>query len=117
MTTRRTKGQWGESQAVSFLLRQGFQVVERNFYTTVGEIDIIATKGGDYYCVEVKTRLAGPWANDTAVTASKKHKMAKTAREYLRQRGIVEKSLILASCMVVVTPATRQVALRLAVIL
>ena len=54
--TRQNKnlGDWGEAQACSFLERHGFKIIERNYHTTMGEIDVIATKGDDYYFVEVK---------------------------------------------------------------
>jgi putative endonuclease len=41
-------GKWGEDQAVGFLQRQGFEIWERNYNSTVGEIDIVAQKGGVY---------------------------------------------------------------------
>jgi putative endonuclease len=49
--TRRNKdvGDWGEQQACIFLQRHGFRIVERNYYTTMGEIDVIAVKGNDFY--------------------------------------------------------------------
>ena len=64
-------GKWGEDLAVKFLIGRGFKVIERNFFTTVGEIDIIAKKGDDYYFVEVKTRLDSELATDLSITPTK----------------------------------------------
>ena len=46
---RKNVGDWGEDIAVGFLRRRKFEIVERNFHTPAGEIDIVAKYGGDYY--------------------------------------------------------------------
>lgn len=54
-----------ENKAVLFLQEKGFQILERNFYTRFGEIDIIAMDRDYLVFVEVKYRkgLIGgrPW--------------------------------------------------------
>lgn len=94
-------GRWGEDQACAFLIRHGFFIKERNFYSTVGELDIIAEKDGDYYFVEVKTRAVGELASDLAITSAKKHKLKKTVLKYCYQRNISETGIILASLLVI----------------
>lgn len=42
--------------ACDYLKNRGFAIVERNFRTRHGEIDLIAKKRGEYYFVEVKRR-------------------------------------------------------------
>lgn len=113
---KKTVGAWGEEQAARFLERQGFEVVERNFHATVGEIDIVARKGDDFYFVEVKTRRAGPLGFDTAVTTAKKHKLQKTIARYCVYRGVRDVGLIPASLMVVVDRDKQTVSFRLAVL-
>lgn len=108
-------GKWGEDQAVLFLKRQGFRVIDRNFHTTQGEIDIVAVKGGDYYFVEVKTRAAGELANDLAITKSKKHKLDKTIKSYLYRKNITEGSFIPAGLIVHADRKTKKVTFRFAV--
>ena len=49
-------GDEGESLAASFLKKKGYHIVQQNFRTRIGEIDIIAEEGGNLVCVEVKTR-------------------------------------------------------------
>lgn len=117
MLQKRNKnfGNWGEGQACLFLQRKGFVVIERNFHTPAGEIDIVAKQGDDYYFVEVKTREAGELANDLAVTAAKKYKLNKTIKQYCFKRNITEGSLILASLLVVVNRPKRTINFRLAV--
>lgn len=116
--TRRLKdiGDWGESIAGDFLKRQGFNIVERNYHTTVGEIDIIAKKGDDFYFIEVKTREAGEMANDLAITKAKKFKFQKTIKRYCYDKGIGgEFGLISAGLIVSYNKPNKSVAFRLAV--
>ncbi|MDO8499758.1 MAG: YraN family protein [bacterium] len=94
-------GAWGEELAIKFLLRQGLRIVERNFYTTAGEIDIVAEKGGDFYFVEVKTRLDKELATDLAITYAKRRKLNKTIKRYCYERKIAGGvGLILAAVIV-----------------
>jgi len=50
-------GKTGENYAVNFLIEKKYSVIERNFRTKFGEIDIIALKNNKYFFVEVKTRI------------------------------------------------------------
>lgn len=109
-------GDWGESQASSFLERHGFYIVERNYHTPAGEIDIVARKSDDYYFIEVKTRQAGAMAFDVAVTSDKKHKLRKTVRAYCYRRRVTNVGIILASLMVIVDRVSKIVSFRLAVL-
>ena len=108
-------GQWGEGEACKFLIRQGFQIRDRNYHATVGEIDIVAVKGDDFYFVEVKTRFAGPMEYDTAITGGKKYKMQKTIANYCSRRNIRDVGLVPASLMVIVDRAKKSASFRLAV--
>ncbi len=51
----RAKGNLAEEKACDFLYEKGFEIVERNFYSRFGEIDIIATKDEVFHFVEVKS--------------------------------------------------------------
>lgn len=112
----RTKGPWGETQACSFLQRQGFTIIERNYHATVGEIDIVAKKNGDFYFIEVKTRQIGPFAYDVALTSEKQRRLRKTVLTYCYRRSITA-SRILACLMVIVDKSASRVTFRLAVLL
>jgi len=48
-------GKIGEETACKFLMKQGYQIVLRNYWKKWGEIDIIAKKDQVMYFVEVKT--------------------------------------------------------------
>lgn len=54
-TKRVTTGRIGEDLACTFLEKEGFTVVDRNFRKKWGEIDIIAKKAKKLHFIEVKT--------------------------------------------------------------
>ncbi len=54
-TEKRRVGDFGETQACMFLMKQGFDIVERNYLRKWGEIDIVARKGHRLHFIEVKT--------------------------------------------------------------
>jgi putative endonuclease len=115
--SRRDKiiGQWGEDQACAFLQRHGFFIRERNFYSTVGELDIIACKDDDYYFVEVKTRTKNELATDLSITATKKYKMQKTVRKYCYVRSLVPAGLLLCGLLVIYEKFSKIVTFRMVI--
>jgi len=76
----------GERYAVRLLEEKGYRVLERNFHSRYGEIDLIISDG-QYICfVEVKTRRQGSMVGGfTAVTISKQRKIIATALLYLQR--------------------------------
>lgn len=108
-------GDWGENQACKFLERHGFKIIERNYHTTMGETDIIAAKGDDYYFIEVKTRSDSAFAHDDAISYFKKRKMQKAARAYCYSRNIADKSVIFAGLIVEVKKMERKLGFRFCV--
>lgn len=117
MSLRRKKdiGDWGENQACAFLIRKGFKIIERNFYSPQGEIDIVAQKKEDYYFIEVKTRQMGALATDLAITPHKKHKFQKTLKQYCYSRNITTGSFIFAGLLVIFNRIKKQICFRLVV--
>ncbi|MFA5516386.1 MAG: YraN family protein [Desulfuromonadales bacterium] len=81
---RLSLGRWGEDAAVRFLRRQGMKIVERNFRTPVGEIDIIARHGSILAFIEVKTRRSNAFGTpQEAVGPFKQRQIVRTAQWYL----------------------------------
>lgn len=74
----------GERICVEWLLSQGYEILHTNYRCRLGEVDIIAKKGGSIAFVEVKTR-SGPHlgAPEEAVTPAKQLRIRRTARHYL----------------------------------
>lgn len=84
-------GRSGEQIAVKYLRKKGFHILEQNFRTRAGEIDIIAKIGEIIVFTEVKTRkgkfLESPLA---AVTPQKQYQISKVALEYLKNKDLFD---------------------------
>ncbi len=77
-------GRKGEDLAASFLHDLGWEIVERNYRTRLGEIDIVGRDRGAIVFVEVKTRTSSDIARpDQSVTARKQAKLRRLVEEYL----------------------------------
>jgi putative endonuclease len=61
---RRRFGDFGERVAASHLEAKGYEILERNWSSREGEIDLIASRGGNIVFVEVRSRqgrtMGGP---------------------------------------------------------
>jgi putative endonuclease len=88
---RRRLGARGEELAARHLEARGYQVVERNFRTRYGELDVVARDARFLVFCEVKTRIVrgvpgadvlGPFA---AIGARKQRQVRTMAREWLTQ--------------------------------
>ena len=89
MTGRSALGEEGERVAARFLEARGYRILERNYRTRRGEIDLIAEDGRVLVFVEVKVRLddrcGGPAA---AITRAKQARIARLAQQYLAWRRV-----------------------------
>jgi putative endonuclease len=73
-----------ESLAVSYLREHGYKIIERNYRTKIGEIDIIAKDRDTIVFIEVKARKSKAYNPKEAITKSKKRKISMTALYYLK---------------------------------
>lgn len=77
-------GRYGEGLACAYLEKKGYSILKRNFYTRMGEVDIIATQADTLIFVEVKTRIGRRAGNPyEAVSAKKLHTIRKVGWLYL----------------------------------
>lgn len=78
-------GAVGEQTAAKYLRHKGWRILERNYRSRFGEIDIIAANKQYILFVEVKTRSGKMMDRPAAwVTTAKQHKIIKTAALYLQ---------------------------------
>ncbi|MGE0593533.1 MAG: YraN family protein [Vicinamibacterales bacterium] len=86
---RQALGQAGEDVACDALRQRGYEVVARRYRTRLGEIDIVARDGSTTVFVEVKARRGAAFGSGAeAVTATKRRRLVRMARDYLaRARG------------------------------
>ncbi len=88
LTTRQQSGQRAEELAASFLLSQGFEVLERNYRRRLGELDIIAQRAGVLVIVEVRTRSSAAYGGGAAsVDRRKQRRITRAATALLQQRA------------------------------
>ena len=82
---RQQFGKKGESLAVEHLKKHGYRIIDQNYRTGLGEIDIIAKDKGILAFVEVKTRRSFRFGNPkAAVTLQKQRKISMVALSYLK---------------------------------
>lgn len=80
------RGKKGEKKAERFLRKSGFEIIENNYRTSVGEIDIIARKDGVLVFIEVKNRSNSKFGTGAeAVTEKKQTKIIKSAQIYMKK--------------------------------
>ncbi|MDD5692962.1 MAG: YraN family protein [Patescibacteria group bacterium] len=81
----------GEDIACKILIDMGYVIVERNYHSKFGEIDIIARLDTKIIFVEVKYKEdQGYGLPQEAVTRQKIRKIIKTARYYLHESELSE---------------------------
>lgn len=82
-------GRLGEERAKKYLQKNGYEIVDTNFHSRYGEIDIIAVKHNIIAFVEVKTRASHSFVKPVeAVNFSKIQKIFKTAQVYITNKNI-----------------------------
>lgn len=77
-------GNEGEDRAAEYLMQQGYSIVDRNWRTRCGEIDIIAMQGEYIVFVEVKRQKVFNLETLSLKLSEKKQKtIVETAKLYL----------------------------------
>ena len=86
---RQMLGQSGEEVAFEFLRKKGYRILEKNYKTLLGEIDIIARDKEQLVFVEVKS------LSDTSyilpqemVNKRKQEQIVRVALSYLKAKGL-----------------------------
>lgn len=81
-------GQWGERVAVKYLLDHGYRIVATHVWYRDGEVDVVATKGGVLFFIEVKTRATERYGAAEAVTYGKRARLMRAAQRFCMSRGL-----------------------------
>lgn len=80
-------GDNAEKLALNYLCQYGLTLVQANFYSRFGEIDLIMRDTDGYIFIEVKQRKAGVRHAIESITVAKQRKLVKTAQYFLMQLG------------------------------
>lgn len=89
MIDRKAVGDRGEELARRFFRDRGLAVVDRNFRTRWGEIDLVLRDAGAFRFVEVKYRRSIAYGlPQESVVRAKQHKIRRAAQWWLRLRRL-----------------------------
>jgi putative endonuclease len=79
-----TVGKWGEKLAIMFLAKKGYAILQKNYRTPHGELDIVALRDGQTVFIEVKTRTSTRKGYpEDGLTPSKVQHLLAAADDYL----------------------------------
>jgi putative endonuclease len=84
MAAKDDLGRAGEDRAATHLIAAGYRILDRNWRTHGGELDIVAAHGPDLVVVEVKTRR-GEWFGHpfSAIDARKRNRLFRLAAGWI----------------------------------
>ena len=86
--SRRETGVFGELLALEYLVGKGYEVLECNYRTRHGEIDLILREDGMLVFVEVKARRGTGFGDPLeAITPDKQARVRRMAEAYLARKG------------------------------
>jgi putative endonuclease len=85
----RETGIIGEGMALEYLLKNGFELITRNFSTRFGEIDLIMRDKDILVFVEVKTKKGLSWGSpEEMFTQGKLNRVRRMATVYLQGKEV-----------------------------
>ena len=84
MHYNKTIGKYGETIAADYLINNGYKILDRNFQTRYGEVDIIGVKDDLIIFFEVKSRYTKSFGTPLeSVTCHKKGKIVSISSYYI----------------------------------
>lgn len=94
MSGKREEGIRGEEEATKTLKSNGYRIIEKNYRSPFGELDIIAEEGGYLVFVEVKKRNTRTFGDSfEAINAVKKKRIVKTAVFYMKTHKCLDRKV------------------------
>lgn len=86
---RRTTGRIGEKWARRFLESKGWRILDANWRTRWGELDIVALRDGQLIVVEVRTTRGTRFGYGyESVDSRKRRQVRRLALRYLQEKGL-----------------------------
>ena len=103
-------GKDGENRAAAYLVSKGFEIIERNWRTNRGEIDIIAFKNDTLVFVEVKTLPNGTLDMiQRELNNQKRERILKTSKRFLLKHREYNNSYVRFDVIVIDMPGLEPV--------
>lgn len=106
-------GKYGEDICEAFLKKDGYKLIERNYTTKQGEIDIISKKEKTLHFIEVKSISQRNVSYETYnpaenLTKTKFEKIKKTVRKYLELNKVSYETFQIDLYMVYIDSANKK---------
>lgn len=86
--SNRARGRWGEDLAANHYRRLGFQILDRNWRSPTGELDLVVRSESTIVFSEVKARRTADYGVAAAVTPIKQRRIRRLAAEWLRAHDV-----------------------------
>jgi len=80
------RGAWAERLAASYLEQQGCEIIERNFRSRYGELDLVALQKTELVIVEVRYRRSIHYGRPEETVNESKQRKVVIATEYFLKR-------------------------------
>jgi putative endonuclease len=104
MNLRQDLGRYGEDRAASFLQDRGYEIIDRNWRSPSGEIDLVAREKGRLVFVEVKTRNGSGFGHPfEAITPNKVSRMRRLVAEWCVAKQVSALAVRLDAIAVLIT--------------
>lgn len=112
-------GLLGEDLGCRYLEKKGYTIIEKNYCNALGrrlgEIDIVAKKGGELIFIEVKSRIGREGSlllPEASITRDKLRKLDRIAQCYVRERQCFNQSYRFDALSVLYDPALKKAFIR-----
>ena len=103
MNSNQSVGKYGEDRATEFLVRLGYEIIDRNWRGKSGEIDVIARDRNCLVFVEVKTRTRTGFGHPfEAITAKKIQTMRSLVSQWCHNRNLASNEVRLDALSVLI---------------
>ena len=86
MSDKQQLGKWGEGKARIYLERKGVKILDSNFRTPYGELDLIGLEDSQVVFFEVKTRSSDAFGfGEQSITKKKQEHLIDSAEAYIQE--------------------------------
>lgn len=89
MNLRQDLGRYGENRAANYLQDRGYEIIDRNWRSREGEVDLVARERDFIVFIEVKTRNGAGFGHPfEAITKAKVARMRRLAANWCSSKQI-----------------------------
>ncbi len=89
MSLKKVIGNYGEKLALTYLIKNGYNILDTHFFGRFGEIDIVAAKKGKLHFIEVKSRTSDYCGSpEEGLTPTKIRRVFKTCAHYIYKNKV-----------------------------